>query len=154
LVVTTTPSACDVAAVSRDRAEYWGALADEQDRPWEYRPAGPGPWLVALPADEAAAAIDALVGNVFSHTPEGAAYRVSVEPDGAGVVVAVDDAGPGIADPALVVERGRSGAGSSGLGLDIARRAAETAGGRLEIGPGPLGGTRAALRLPLVGPKG
>jgi signal transduction histidine kinase len=153
LVVTTAPSACDVAAVGRDRAEYWGALADEQDRPWEYQPAGPGPWLVALPADEAGAAIDALVGNVFSHTPEGAAYRVSVERDGAGVVVAVEDAGPGIADPALVVERGRSGAGSSGLGLDIARRAAETAGGRLEIGPSALGGTRIALRLPLVGPS-
>jgi signal transduction histidine kinase len=151
-LVATAPSACDVAEVSRDRAEYWGALADEQDRPWEYQPAGPGPWLVELPAAEAAAAIDALVGNVFSHTPDGAAYRVSVEPGGAEVVVAVEDAGPGIADPALVVERGLSGAGSSGLGLDIARRAAETAGGRLEIGPSPLGGTRAALRLPLVGP--
>jgi signal transduction histidine kinase len=109
---------------------------------------------VSLPADEVAAVLDALVGNVFSHTPEGTAYRVSVEGDGADVVMAVDDAGPGIPDPALVVERGRSGAGSSGLGLDIARQGAETAGGRLEIGPSPLGGTRAALRLPLVGEGG
>jgi signal transduction histidine kinase len=153
-LATGAPSVCDVVEVSRERAEYWGALADEQNRAWEYQAAGPGPWPVSLPADEVAAVLDTLVGNVFSHTPEGTAYRVSVEGDGADVVMAVDDAGPGIPDPALVVERGRSGAGSSGLGLDIARQGAETAGGRLEIGPSPLGGTRAALRLPLVGEGG
>ena len=139
---------CDIGLVAQERAEYWGALADEQRRPWECRVAGPGPWPVRLPADEAAAALDALLGNVFSHTPEGTAYRVMVEADGAAVTVAVDDAGPGITDPDLVVERGRSGAGSSGLGLDIARRSAEMAGGRLEVASSRLGGARVVLRLP------
>ena len=151
LAATAAPT-CDIGAVARERAEHWGALADEQDRRWEYRAAAAGPWAVALPADDAGAAVDALVANVFSHTPDGTAYRVTVEDDGGDVVVAVDDAGPGIADPEAVVARGHSGAGSSGLGLDIARASAERAGGRLEIGPGPLGGARVALRLPRATP--
>jgi signal transduction histidine kinase len=137
--------------VARNRADYWGALADEQDRRWEYRAAGAGPWPVALPADEVEAAVDALVANVFSHTPEGTAYRVTVESDGPDVVLAVDDAGPGIPDPLAVVARGHSRAGSTGLGLDIARASAERAGGRLEIGGSPLGGAKVALRLPRGG---
>ena len=147
LVAAEAPS-CDIAAVARERADYWGALADEQSRPWECRVSGTGPWMVALPPRDAAAAVDTLVGNVFSHTPEGTAYRVSVEGDGEGLVVAVDDAGPGVADPALVVERGHSGGGSTGLGLDIARRSAEAAGGHLTMTDSPLGGTRVALSLP------
>jgi len=147
----TAASTCDAGAVARERADYWGALADEQARRWDYRAEGPGPWPVALTAEEAAAAIDAVVANVFSHTPDGTAYRLTVESDGPDIVVAVDDAGPGIPDPAAVVARGHSGAGSSGLGLDIARASAEAAGGRLEIGGGPLGGARVALRLPRAG---
>ncbi len=144
--LTSTPPTCDIGAVAREQAEYWGALAAEQGRPWDCHVA-PDALIVTLPADEAEAALDALVTNVFSHTPEGTSYRVTADRDGPDIVVAVEDAGPGIADPA-VIERGRSGAGSSGLGLDIARRSAEAAGGRLEIGPSPLGGARIALRLP------
>jgi signal transduction histidine kinase len=48
------------------------------------------------------------------------------------------------------VARGASGAGSTGtgLGLDIARRTAEAAGGSLRIGSGPRGGARIELDLP------
>jgi signal transduction histidine kinase len=144
--LATTAPTCDIGAVARERAEYWGALAAEQGRPWDCHVAS-GALIVALPAGEAEAALDALVTNVFSHTPEGTRYRVTADRDGRDIVVAVEDAGPGIVDPA-VIERGRSGAGSSGLGLDIARRSAEAAGGRLEIGASPLGGARIALRLP------
>ena len=42
-----------------------------------------------------------------------------------------------------------SGAGSTGLGLDIVRRVAEAAGGRIEITRSPLGGARIALLLPV-----
>jgi signal transduction histidine kinase len=145
--LTATAPTCDAGEVALDRAEYWGALADEQGRPWECR-IGPSVLTVALPAEEAVAAVDALVANVFSHTPEGTAYRVGVARTGDDVVLAIEDAGAGITDPSAI-ERGRSGAGSSGLGLDIARRSAEEAGGRLEIGPSAdLGGARVALRLP------
>jgi signal transduction histidine kinase len=65
---------------------------------------------------------------------------------GAVVRVVVEDAGEGL-DPEDVA-RGRSGAGSTGLGLDVARRTAEQAGGRLVVDRGPLGGARVTLELP------
>ncbi|HZI39895.1 MAG TPA: HAMP domain-containing protein, partial [Acidimicrobiia bacterium] len=40
---------CDVGAVARERAEYWGALADEQGRPWDCHVSS-GALVVALPA--------------------------------------------------------------------------------------------------------
>ncbi|HEY0638680.1 MAG TPA: ATP-binding protein, partial [Pseudonocardiaceae bacterium] len=44
--------------------------------------------------------------------------------------------------------RGSSGAGSTGLGLDIARRTAEQGGGHLRLGPSPAGGLAVTLTLP------
>jgi len=57
----------------------------------------------------------------------------------------VQDAGPGF-DPSAGA-RGVSGAGSTGLGLDIARRTAESAGGTLTVDRSPLGGARVTVTL-------
>ena len=46
-----------------------------------------------------------------------------------------------------VLERGTSGGGSTGLGLDITRRAAERTGGTMEIGNRPSGGARLVVRF-------
>jgi signal transduction histidine kinase len=46
-----------------------------------------------------------------------------------------------------VLERGDSRAGSTGLGLDIARRTAVASGGDLTIGRSPAGGARVTMRL-------
>ena len=51
----------------------------------------------------------------------------------------VSDAGPGFGDPDAAY-RGRSGAGSTGLGLDIAQRISEGSGGSLTVGPSASGG--------------
>src|SRR5262249_56718327 len=59
----------------------------------------------------------------------------------------VEDAGPGIADVASALRRGASGGGSTGLGLDIVRRAAESSGGAVRISRGTLGGARVWLRF-------
>jgi signal transduction histidine kinase len=63
-------------------------------------------------------------------------------------VVEIADRGPGL--PIAATERGHSGAGSTGLGLDIAQRTAEAAGGRLVLSDRPAGGARVGLVLPLV----
>jgi signal transduction histidine kinase len=102
--------------------------------------------------DDLAAVVDALIGNVFRHTPQGTAFAVRVERDDRHVVLTVDDAGPGVADPQAALTRGVSvgGAGSTGLGLDIVARAAQAADGHLEITRAPMGGARVRVSFGLV----
>jgi signal transduction histidine kinase len=136
---------CDGAEVVRSRADFWSVLADEQHRQVEVDvPATAVP--IRLHADDLAAAVDALLGNVFSHTPEGTAFAVRLTPrvDGGAVLVISDD-GPGLPDGSAL--RGHSAAGSTGLGIDIARGTAEASGGRMEISSRPGSGTSVALHL-------
>jgi signal transduction histidine kinase len=137
----------DLAAIAADRVLFWSALADDQGRALTSE-LETGPIPVRASARDLEAALDALLGNVFEHTPEGTAFGVTVQraSNAPEVVVIIDDAGPGL-DPARV-RRGRSGGGSTGLGLDIARRTAEAAGGRLTIERSPLGGARISLVFP------
>jgi signal transduction histidine kinase len=141
---------CDAAAVVRERVAFWAVLAEETGRHSELSAPDP-PVPVALPAAELAAALDALLGNVFAHTPDGVGFTVTVTATGTGARLVVADAGPGFPDPAAsarhVLERGASTADSSGLGLDIARRAAHRAGGRLTLDTAPGGGARVTLDL-------
>jgi len=132
----------DLVEVLADRLAFWSVLAEDQERPWEVI-GGDEPVMVAVPRSELIGVVDAMLGNVFSHTPERVAFRVTVSPAG----LLVDDAGPGIADPAKSVQRGVSGAGSTGLGLDIVRRAAELVGGQMVIERSPLGGARVGIYL-------
>src|SRR5690606_31996937 len=69
---------CDVSEVVAERLEFWAVLATQQDRPWE-RYFTPRPTPVRFPQDELAAVVDALIGNVFRHTPQGTAFAVRVE---------------------------------------------------------------------------
>lgn len=150
----------DAAQVARDRLAFWAPLAEDQERSFEFvavssddgdgdRP--PAATTVAVSPDELEAALDALLGNVFAHTPEGTAFRVEVRPlsDG-GIALAVEDSGPGLSPD--LVERGVSGSGGTGLGLDIARRTAEGAGGVFRIGRSATGGARIAMEFPTIGP--
>lgn len=137
---------CDAAAVVGGRARFWAVLAADRGRPLSVDvPSEPVAVLVS--AADLGAALDALVDNVFSHTPEGTGFALSVEADDDVIHVVVEDAGPGLAGPGLV-DRGRSGGGSTGLGLDVARRTAERAGGQMVLGAGASGGARVDLQLP------
>jgi len=139
-------AACDATEVVRERVEFWQALAEDQGRQVGLAvPEAPCPVRAAQPDLEAA--LDALLGNVLAHTPDGVRFDVALTPgaDGGGVLV-VSDEGRGLPD-AAVVTRGRSGAGSTGLGLDIARRTAEVSGGSLSVGVSPSGGACITLRL-------
>jgi signal transduction histidine kinase len=151
----------DAAEVAEERLAFWAPLAEDQERPFEFVNAGAAgdgspasttsSTTVAVSADELEAALDALLGNVFAHTPEGTAFRVEVRTlsDG-GVSLAVEDSGPGLS-PDLVA-RGKSGAGGTGLGLDIARRTAEGHGGVFRISRSASGGARIAMEFPTTGP--
>lgn len=131
----------DVVPMVRERAAYWGALADDQQRQWSLDVASE-PILTRLRPADVEALLDVLLDNVFSHTPEGTPYWISLE----GESLVVEDAGPGL-DAPVAAQRGRSGGGSTGLGLDIARQAAERAGGALRITPRQPSGTRVEVRL-------
>lgn len=145
-VLSSLGGSCDVARVVRDRVEFWSALAVDQGREVAVElPSGPVP--AAIEASELADVLDVLLDNVFAHTPEGTPFEVTVSRDAVGAVrVQVLDTGPGIADPTLI-ERGVSGAGSTGLGLDIVRRAATASGGGLHIRRGVRGGTVVTVTL-------
>ncbi len=135
---STEPGSCDAADVTRQRAEFWGVLADDQGRAMRLDVAG-GSLLVGVAEPELGACLDALLGNVFAHTPQGAGFKISLwSRSGGGAVLSVHDDGPGFAQPDPV-RRGASGGGSTGLGLDIARQTAAASGGTLTIGPGPGG---------------
>ncbi|MBG6137936.1 sensor histidine kinase [Longispora fulva] len=138
------PARCDIAAVAADRTKYWAVLAADQHRAWRGKGLT-GQVPVAVGRADAASALDTVLGNVFQHTPPGTAYQVSVLAGEDRVRLVVDDAGPGIGTPDEAMLRGVSGGESTGLGLDIARRVAESTGGALTVGPSPLGGTRITL---------
>lgn len=132
--------ACDAARVVAERLDHWSMLARDQGRPVGRELAGP-PLEVGLSEEVLATCVDALLENVFAHTPEGAGFGVLLRgrPAG-GAVLVVTDEGPGFGprDPS---GRGVSGASSTGLGLDIVRRAAIRSGGsmRLETTTTPAG---------------
>jgi len=139
---------CDLSAVAAERVDFWMALAEEQDRTLEFM-TDDNPAAVRIGADDVSAMIDALVGNVFAHTEEGVDFTVVVATiDDEGVMLIVDDEGPGFS--ADMAQRGLSAGGSTGLGLDIAARTAAAGGGGLIIGSRAGGGGRVSVTLPLL----
>ena len=140
-------SITDLGVVAADRAEFWRALAEDQGRSCRVS-IEPGAHPVAVNATDLGAAIDALIGNVFDHTEEGTGLGVVVASAGQGVRLLVLDEGDGFSDLS-VADRGTSTRQSTGLGLDIARRTVEAAGGTMSLPVDP-GGGRVVLDFPLV----
>ncbi|MEU9877091.1 HAMP domain-containing sensor histidine kinase [Streptomyces phaeochromogenes] len=143
---------CDAAEVVRERMDFWSALAEDEGR--KVRVAGVDrPVRIPVARADLVASLDALLGNVFRHTAEGTAFAVDVHNGEDAVIVLVSDAGPGITDPEAAMARGGgSGSdGSTGLGLDIVRRLAESTGGDVRIGRSVLGGTEVRIWIQLDG---
>lgn len=139
----------DLAAVTRDRVAFWSVLADDQDRRWD-ADVPSAALTVGVPLEELEAVVDALLDNVFTHTPAGTPFEVivdTVEPDRARLTVR--DHGPGLrgAAPWPVANQV---AGRTGLGLDIAARVASAVGGTFGLRHDH--GAVAVLELPLVSP--
>ncbi len=140
---------CQASELARHRVGFWSVLAEQQGRACTFE-ATDEPTPVRLREDDLAAVVDALVGNVFRHTPQRTGFAVSVQRTAQSVVLVVEDAGPGIEDPANALSRGVSTGGSTGLGLDIARNAAESTRGRVRVLRSELGGARVEVALGLA----
>ena len=89
------PATCDAARVVRDRVDFWQVLAEDTDRSVTTELAA-GPLMVKVGASDLAACVDAVLGNVFAHTPDGTDFAVELarRPDG-DVCLAIGDAGKG-----------------------------------------------------------
>ncbi|MDX6257346.1 MAG: hypothetical protein QOJ11_3680 [Frankiales bacterium] len=139
----------DATAVVRARVAFWQVLAEDQGRPLALDLPS-RTCEVRVSGEDLAAAVDALLHNVFQHTADTTPMAVSLRPvlTGGAVLVVTDD-GDGWPDHP-VERRGTSTAGSSGLGLDIVRRTAEASGGGVRLGRSAGGG--AAVEVTLGGP--
>ena len=99
--------------------------------------------------------LDEMLGNLLENACTWARSRVTVESSAVegGIVITVDDDGPGLA-PSMreaVLQRGvraDEAAPGSGLGLAIVRDLAELYGGSIALDRSPEGGLRARLQLP------
>lgn len=128
----------DLDGVVSQRSEFWRVLANEETRAFDIALGAPSVEL-GFESSELEAVVDALIGNVFSHTEAGIPIWISTGVTDGRPWLEVADGGNGFGDLALV-ERGISGGGSTGLGLDIVRRTAESTGGSLEVDDRPGGG--------------
>jgi signal transduction histidine kinase len=151
-VRTDLAAQCDATSVVSGRVRFWGALAEDQGRQMRVQ-LPKGPLAVPVAAGDLADVVDILIDNVFDHTPEGTTFEVRLGWAADRVLLTVHDAGPGPKNVRPGETPGPTAPrepGSTGLGLDIARRTATGCGGSLISGPGPLGGTRVDVRMPLV----
>lgn len=100
--------------------------------------------------------IENLLVNAVRHTPRGTKIWIRVSPQDGGVLVSVEDEGPGIPDELkeAVFEPFRKGdaeSAGSGIGLSLVARFAELHGGRAWAQDRPDGG--ASVRVYLPGPQ-
>ncbi len=108
--------------------------------------------LAAIDPSDLAHAVTNLLDNALKYTR--GAVRVTVRLDGSTVIVAVGDDGPGMAAAEVnhVFDRFYRGArrdvDGSGLGLPIAKRAIERAGGSSTVSTDPAAGSTFTIRLP------
>ncbi len=143
--VPARPDASDLAEVVRNRARFWSVLAEEQGRAMTVDlPSGQAP--VGVPSTDLDAAIDALLDNVFAYTDPGVEFSVRVAAAGKGRwSLSVEDAGGGLGDGWDAPASPSTRRGSTGLGLDIARRSAEGSNGSFRTGRSRFGGTLVEL---------
>jgi len=102
-----------------------------------------------------------MLGNLLDNACKWAARKVelTVRSDGATLVIAIDDDGPGLAPEQrdLVLRRGIRAdeqMPGSGLGLAIVDDLARLYGGQVQLNNSPRGGLRAELTLPASGRDG
>ncbi len=134
-----TSQEIDAAGLAARAVEDLRALAEEKRQ--DLTLVSQGPALVR--ADEATLtlALVNLLDNAIKYTPAGGAITVAVSARAGAILVEVKDNGPGLApdqaarvfDRFYRVDPSRSAQAGAGLGLSIAKWAAEANGGRIEL---------------------
>ena len=105
-------------------------------------------------------AIDNLLRNALDFAPRGSIISIGAQAADRGVLLTVQDQGPGIPEFARArifdrfysLPRPASGRKSTGLGLNFVREVAQLHGGRIDIDCPDEGGTRARLFVPWRAP--
>jgi two-component system sensor histidine kinase ChvG len=107
-------------------------------------------------SERLAQAFENILDNAASFTPDGGTIRLSLQREGASLVIRCDDEGPGIPESHIArvfdrffsyrPEEGR--AGHTGLGLSIVKTVIEAHGGRVNATNRSEGGTRFEIVLP------
>jgi signal transduction histidine kinase len=112
------------------------------------------PVLVDVDAGKVERVIENLLVNARRHTPAGTAIHIRVHGRSNGIVLVIEDEGPGIPDELkeVLFEPFRQGAGAGGrgvgIGLSLVRKFAELHGGTAHIEDGEHGGARFVITLP------
>lgn len=112
-----------------------------------------GPAHASINVTEMSRVLRNLLDNAIRHSPRGGRVTLAIEA-GERVRISVTDEGPGFPDsfrpiafePFTRADEAREAAGSSGLGLAIAKALVEGHGGTIALGPGPGGAV--VLELP------
>ncbi len=124
----------------------------ESDHPVEFR----GSVCIAhTDASLVERAVSKLLDNAFTHTPPATGVWVGVEEVDHGVVVSVEDEGPGVPDEVKerifqAFDRGRAPTTTAGFGLGLAlvRHIVQVLGGQIWVEDRPGGGASFRLFLP------
>jgi signal transduction histidine kinase len=142
----------DLVAIARQAVAE--TLPFAQSRAVEFALIAAAPAFVAGDALTLGLLVRNLADNAVRYSPEGSRAEVRVSSDAAGVLLQVDDSGPGIAEQERErvfdrfyrrADRGETG---SGLGLAIVRSVALAHGATVALSRSPLGGLRAEVRFP------
>ena len=145
--------ALDVAAICREAAGVLAPLFEQRRQrvDWDLAP------LPAVPGDRTQLLQVALnlLGNANKFAPEESAIQVGARAENGGVLVWVEDRGPGLerGSEELIFElfrraAPRGAAQGAGLGLWIVKQVVERHGGSVDAANAAAGGARFTVRLP------